>query len=730
MVAVLGFFLPPLPEQYKDLKAQNSLILVDRNGIPLRRELSQREGVNRWVPLSDISPILQASVIRAEDKRFFSHPGVDPVAIARATWMNLRNRRVVSGASTISQQLIRTLEPENKRSLSQKLCDSYWALRLELVYSKNEILEAYLNRVAFAPNVYGVNEASRYYFHKPQSNLSIAEAAVLAVTIRAPVALDPFIPDGNQELTQWTQHLIQALENDGTITADASRRAQSEELELSPEPPPFRAPHFCDLVLNEEIAQRGSVSTTLDLELQESVEGLVKSHLALLKKNNVGNAAVVVADVESGDVLALVGSAGYHRRKDGQHNAAVALRQPGSTLKPFTYALLLERVGQAGFILPDLNLYEDADLESFIPKNYDKHFHGPVSIRTALACSYNVPAVRALERVGTKNLLQLLRRLGFSDLTQPPEHYGLGLTLGDGSTSLFQLVGAYRSLARGGLYSPLRLLSNEESTPAERIISPQSAYLISDILTDKNARIPSFGSPNSLEFPFPCAVKTGTSKGYRDNWTVGYTSRFVVGVWVGNSDGQPMRDVSGITGAGPLFRDVILTLGRGEEFSRPPGLTLENVCTLSGSRANAVCPTTVEESSISPNSLQECTVCQKSERIVFDMPPLYRDWAKERGLPIKAGDSRYEDSGLKFVFPLDQDVFITDPDLPASNQRVKLRAVGGLGPYTWSVNEQRHTRTDLPQLWWQLKPGLNTIEVRDSRGETKSLQLRVVGQLY
>ena len=731
VLALLAFFLPPLPQQFRDLKADSSLVLTDRHGIPLRRQLSEREGVNSWLSLHEMGPTLRTTVVRAEDKRFYYHPGLDPVAVMRSVWLNLRDRKVVSGASTITQQLLRTLSPPGKRTLARKLVDSYWAVRLECRYSKEEILEAYLNRVAFGPNVYGVREASRYYFDKPPASLSVAECAALAVTIRSPITLDPFTQEGGDELRRWTGPLISSLRKDHLISAEAAERAQSEQLELSPDPPPFLAPHFCDLLLSQPVPGRGTVTTTLDLELQETVEGLVKSHLALLKEHNVGNAAVVVAEVESGDVLAMVGSGSYHRRRDGQHNAAVALRQPGSTLKPFTYALLLERVGQAGFILPDLNLYQNADKESFVPKNYDKHFHGPVSIRTSLACSYNVPAVRALERVGPENLLLLLRRLGFSDLTEPPEHYGLGLTLGDGSASLTQLVGAYRALARGGVYAPLRYLTDEPRPLDAKVLDPRCAYLITDILSDKNARIPSFGTPNVLEFPFPVAVKTGTSKGYRDNWTVGYTPKYVVGVWVGNSDGQPMRDVSGISGAGPLFRDVMLNLGDEGQFPSPPLLEEIKVCALSGLAAGAICPNQVTEKKLKESRIEACEVCRKekgSSRIVFDLPPLYHQWAAERGLP-QASAKENQGQGLRFVFPLTDDVFIADPDLPPENQRVKIRAVGGSGPYLWYRNGRRLEQTAEPSLWWQLAPGSHELEVEDSSGARKKLHLRVVGKI-
>lgn len=728
-LAAVLFFSPPLPQEYRDLRADSSLNLTDRHGVPLRRNLSAREGVNSWTSIEELPPVLIEAVLAAEDKRFYYHPGVDPLAMARASFDNVRHRRVVSGASTITQQLLRTLTPPIERGWKAKVKGVYWAVRTEFVYGKDEILEAYLNRVAFGPSVYGVEEASRYYFDKPASALSPAEAAALAVTIRSPSVLDPFTDQGQEELARWTGPLLAKLESNGSLSPDAAERARYQTLELNPDPPPFLAPHFCDLAQREALGLRGRVATTLDLKLQKFVEGSVRAHLELLAQHKVGNAAVVVADVESGEILAMAGSKDYHRRQDGQHNASISLRQPGSTIKPFTYALLMESSGNAGTVLPDLDIYEDSDLESFVPINYDKHFHGPVSIRTALGCSYNVPAVRALERVGTTALLDTLRKSGLHDLKETPEHYGLGLTLGDGSTSLIQLVGAYRVFARGGMYSPLTLLPSPSPVHGDSVLSERACYLTSDVLSDRQARIASFGSPNVLEFPFPVAVKTGTSKGYRDNWCIGYTPKHIVGVWVGNSDGSPMQDVSGITGAGPLFRDIMLQMGDGGEFPVPEGLTRVDLCNLSGLRANGRCPSTSVEPVFQEKPPENCKVCiEEAGTLVYDMPSLYRPWAVERGLPLPASNTGESTDGLRFVFPLAHDVFLTDPDLSLDYQRVKLRIAGGSPPYTWSIDGKDVSTTESTSLWWELKTGPHRIKVRDAKGSQRELPLEVVGE--
>lgn len=747
MALLVIYFSIPLPNEYKDLRQSISLQLLDRHGRPLRSQLSDRQGTDRWVSLDQISPHLIDAVLVAEDNRYQSHWGVDFVAVARAAGENLKAGQVVSGASTLTQQLLRTLRPAPERTWTQKLDEMFWATRLEWVYSKDEILEAYLNRVAFGPTVYGVEEASRYYFDKPARALSPSEASLLAVLIRAPATFDPFSDLGREELRRWSEPLLMEMAQRGLISQEAAERACSEEWELSSLAPPFQAPHFCDLVQRELQGHRGDQRTTLDLDLQGKVEGLVRTHLDLLKGHRVSNCAVVVAEVESGEVVAMVGSPDYHRRADGQYNAAVSYRQPGSTLKPFTYALLLEEVGQAGSLLPDLPLYESSDRESFIPKNYDEKFHGPVSIRTALGCSYNVPAVRALERVGVDTLLETLRRLGMDELTENPQHYGLGLTLGDGSVSLMQLVGAYRCLARGGLWSPLTLVARD-SLEEQRILSPQTSFLITDVLSDHAARIPSFGTPNVLEFPYPVAVKTGTSRGYRDNWTVGYTPRYLVGVWVGNSDGTPMLDVSGITGAGPLFRDVMLTLGDGGDFVRPEGLSKQPICSMSGQEPNEECPHRSTEWRIIGKKLERCTACRSLEvdlrtgqlaesatptqyrvqKFFYDLDPLYREWGQGQGLPLPPDAPTSQSDQFRLVYPLQDDVFLIDADLRNQFQRVMFRAVSGEPPYRWSLDGKVLSGEEGLSLWWVLERGEHTITIEDASGRTDSVRFGVRGQ--
>lgn len=737
VVGLLLFFLPELPDAYQDLRGDLSLQVTDRHGQPLRSVLSQRQGTDRWVGLDEIPQVLIDAVVWSEDRRFYQHPGLDPIAIFRALKDNIRAGTVVSGASTLNQQLLRTLGRPSQRSWLDKLEEGYWALRLEARYSKKEILEAYLNRVALGPTIYGVDEASRYYFDQPPQSLSLSEAAMLAVLIRAPSSFDPFSDTGQEELKIWTKQLLARMVAHRVVSKEAAERAAEERWELSDLPAPFEAPHFCDFVMPSLQNLRGGRRTSLDLDLQRNVEAMITNHLQLLKGHRVGNAAVVVADVESGEILALAGSADFGRAKDGQHNAATSLRQPGSTLKPFTYSLLLESVGHPASILPDLPLYATSHEPSFIPENYDGRFHGPVSIRSALGCSYNVPAVRALEQVGVEQLLRRLRQLGMVHLDQSPEYYGLGLTLGDGSVSLLELVTAYRALARGGRWSPLVGIPAAPGSfkPKDpEVFDSRIAFLLTDVMSDRRARFASFGTPNALEFAFPCAVKTGTSKGYRDNWCVGYTPKHVVGVWVGNSDGSPMLDVSGIAGAGPLFRDVMLSLGDGGDFARPEGLEQIEFCTLSGKLAGPDCPQKRLDWCLNDFKETPCTACVLTTagpggaaQLRFSLEPIYRQWAEENGL-LLVENPGHTTGRFRLVFPLDGDVFLKDPDLQPSHQKVKFKAVGGKAPYTWSVDGRDVQNSDDLDMWWPLQSGRHDVKIRDATGALDGISVRVVGK--
>ncbi len=610
----------PLDRELFQPSRTTSLRIVDRHGVLLREVLSEVEGRGRWCSLAEISPNLINAVIATEDARFWFHPGIDVPALLRAAWQNAQALRVVSGGSTITMQVIRGVSP-SPRTLPGKIREAWFALRLERMMTKEDILAQYLNRVSFGNQTFGADAAARLYFRKPPAQLSVAEAAFLAAIPNAPTIHDPYRRFDRVRARQL--YVLRRMEREGFISREERERAEQEPIMLAPPSTHFKAPHFTTMILQRlppsERARLEEIRTTLDDPLQKTAELMVQAHLQRLRRHNVTNAAVVVIDNRTRELRALVGSRDFFDNTiNGQVNGALALRQPGSALKPFTYALALEHGMTAADLLADIpRLNGDSDVD-FLPENYDRRYHGPVRVRVALACSYNIPAVRVVERFGEELLLRTLHAAGFTSLRRPASFYGVGLTLGNGEVTLLELANAYSALANGGYYSPLRVLDRLTYTrgwelPRESVdallsvgkqdstvlFSPQTTYIVTHILSDVHARAPAFGEHSSLNLPFPCAAKTGTSKDYRDNWTVGYTPRYTVGVWVGNFDGRPMKLVSGITGAAPLFRDLMQYLhppsDPGLEFQRPAGLTTARICPRSGMKPSKYCPGEVEE---------------------------------------------------------------------------------------------------------------------------------------
>ncbi len=650
----------------------------------------------------------------------------------------MRSLRFVSGGSTITQQVVRNIY-HIPHSIFGKILEAWYALRLEGTLSKQEILLQYFNRVPYGNGTFGVEAASRLYFDKPAEHLSLAEAAFIAALPNSPSSSNPY--RSMRRAHERMRFILKKMYEQKIVNKEEYDEAAAEPINIVEPQRHFRAPHFTEMVLQaipEEKRERVSeIRTTLDYNIQNVIEMLLKGHVALLRRQHVTNGAVVVLDNISGDVVALAGSVDFFDSlHDGQVNGALSLRQPGSTLKPFTYGVAFESGLTASDILPDLPYSvagEDVSGAGFSPENYDRKFHGPVRVRTALACSYNVPAIRVAEKIGVDALLKRLHDAGFSSLDRSASYYGLALTLGDGEVTLLELVRAYSALAKGGVYRSEKIILDTRDlsgsitqfvTPDSelQIFSPQISYILTDILSDNDARIPAFGVDSPINLPFECAAKTGTSKDYKDNWTVGFTPRWTVGVWVGNFDSKPMRRASGITGAGPLFRDIMLYLeqrGTGGEFHRPEGLVDVNVCPESGLLPNKNCPGTLREIFIEGTEPKDSCTVHRMYRIdartgafanrstpkpfaadkLFEIyPPVFDQWAAEEKIPkpnfgSEAMSMMVDDRGadddesgrsLKLVgsdfaitLPEDGAIYKIDPVLRREYQTVKITIAVG-----------------------------------------------------
>ena len=563
----------PLPRVFQ------TTILYDRNGTKLAEVVE--EGYRTWVPLSRISPDLINALLATEDSTFYTNPGYDARRVLGAMMQNAEAGEVISGASTVTMQLARQLffTPEERfeQTMDRKVYETLLAQDLTLNYSKDEILEMYLNLVHFGRTVYGIEAAANLYFNKSAAALTLAEASLLAGIPQAPADYDPI---NNYDAIKQRQGVVLSLMvRHGYITQAEATAVFQTELVFNPnmERPPLYAPHFVQYVTGEvnrlrpgEDARRSGlrIFTTLDLPMQQLAERVVREQVDSLRATyDLSNSALVALKPGTAEILVMVGSADFYNTDiAGQVNVATSLRQPGSAIKPILYALAMNdlKISPATVIWDVAANYNLDKTEQYAPLNYDLSFHGPVTARTALANSYNVPAVKLLDALGVERMLEGARAMGIQSLTRGTSWYGLSLTLGGGEVTLLDLTTAFHTIANAGQYIPPRSILYTTGAPdgrdfsnlvaePQQVISPESAYLVTDIMSDNRARTPAFGENNMLRLSLPAAAKTGTTTDYRDNWTEGFTRYLVAGVWAGNSDGRPMRNTSGVTGAAPIW---------------------------------------------------------------------------------------------------------------------------------------------------------------------------------
>ena len=696
---VVCLMLLPRPVGGEEVSLAPSLQIYDRYGVPVRGYLSENQTYYRPVPLAQISPWLVLAAVAAEDKRFFVHSGVDYKAVLRAAWQNALAGEVVSGASTITQQLARVIEPR-PRTLWGKAKEAWNALMLERGKTKEEILEEYFNLLEFGNLTQGAQAAAYYYFGCSAEELSVAQAAMLAGMIQSPVRFDP--SKHPQAAKKRRNAVLKLMRQNGFIDESVYQTALKEPLSVQPAARPFSAPHFTRYLASLLPPATADVYSTLDSRLQTRAGEIIQNQLAKLQDENVTNAAAVVLDNQTGGVLAYVGSADfYDEAHSGQVDGVRALRQPGSALKPFVYALGFEKDFYPSGLIKDEDTFFPG---GYRPRNYDGSFHGFVSAREALACSYNIPVVKVAEAVGVPNILAALRGLGFDSLSRPSDFYGLGLSLGSGEVRLLELANAYASLARGGLYKPVLLAQTPAvSSPGgpKQVLSAQSSFLVTDILADNSARAAAFGLNSALNVPFEMAAKTGTSKDYRDNFAVGYTPRWTIAVWAGNFDGAPMRRVSGVSGAAPILHDLAVYMQRlypSPSFKAPQGVSAVTVCAQSGLPAGENCAQT------------------RLDYFIKGRVPAEKCSGKHEN---KEGEK------VKIISPSHKDVFKLDPSIPLESQQLHFQSSAPQGSAcSWSLNGKK-----LPgraaSTWWPLQAGKFNLQV-DCPGGGDSITFEVL----
>lgn len=601
--------------------------IYDRHGQLLYQ--IYRDENRTLIKLSDLPPHLIHATIASEDRSFYSHPGISLTGIARALYENTKcftlhaSCTTLQGGSTITQQLVKNAFLSPEKTLQRKLKEVVLALWTETIYSKDEILEFYFNYVPYGGTAYGIEEASQYYFGHSATSLNLSEAALLAGLPIAPTTFSPF--SSHPYLAKIRQHqVLNKMANYGYLTEPELLQALSDSLSFRPPRTNIHAPHFVMYVqellverFGEDMVYRGGleVVTSLDLQLQQMLETNIANELAKLQALRVGNGAGLILDPSSGEILAMVGSKNFFDpTNDGQVNLTLQARQPGSSIKPLTYTLaFMNGFTPASQINDSPICFTSPGSPPYCPKNYDNRFHGSLTLRTALASSYNIPAIKLLNTLGVENLVELGRSLGITTWNDS-SRYGLALTLGGGEITMLELSSAYAAFANGGYYlAPHAILSvrNHATLPLhpqpapKQVIPSNVAYQITSILSDNQARSPAFGLHSVLNVKgHEVAVKTGTSNDLRDNWTIGYTTNYLVATWVGNNDNTPMSSVaSGITGASPIWQQTILTLLQDSpphRFTVPSNLVQLNLSCTSPPRYEYFIPGTEPKNPCSP----------------------------------------------------------------------------------------------------------------------------------
>jgi 1A family penicillin-binding protein len=753
-----------------------SVRIEDRFGRLLYEVLPEETGRHTTVPLEQIPLALRQATIATEDQSFYVNPGVDLRGILRSLWIDLRGGETVAGGSTITQQVARNLlleEERTERSLRRKLRESLLAWQLTRRFSKDEILGLYMNQTYYGGLSFGVEAAAQTFFGKPAAELDLAESAILAGLPQAPALYNPFT---DLEAAKTRQAVVlDLMEKQGYITTDQRLLAEHEPLVLASTPYPMEAPHFVLMVESqldeiftpEEINSHNGVivRTTLNLDWQHLAERAIQRQIEELKNSkdglghNVNSAALVALDPTNGEILALVGSPDYFNTDNaGALNMALSPRQPGSAIKPIMYSAVLDPTHPqpwtaATMILDVTTTFATHDGKAYTPTNYDGLEHGPVLLRQALASSLNIPAVATLNHLGVESMLDQAARLGITTLSQPAD-YDLSLALGVGEVRLIDLTAAFGVFANQGYrLTPQAILEITDSqgeilytpqpAPQTRVIDQRVAWLISDILSDDSARALGFGSGSVLNLDRPAAVKTGTTTNFHDNWTVGYTPDLVVGVWAGNTNNEAMRDVTGLTGAAPIWHEFMRAVLTGKPettFQQPPGLVQVEICTLSGLLPTEECPYHRWEWFI--NGTQPVTydtiyklvtidratgkladastpLERQTQILVLDLPPQAHPWARTQGLTLLSdllpttsqGSSVPPQSSalLSLLSPAANSVYQITPTLPLDAQRllVEAAAASGVQQVTLWVDGTPIGVFNQPpyQAWWTLSPG-------------------------
>ena len=741
----------PLPTDR--LHPPSSTVVLDREGNLLRAFLAPDEMWRINVTAEEVSPALREAVLAYEDRRFYSHSGVDLIAVARAAWVNGRAGRVLQGGSTLTMQVARMMEPK-PRTLVSKVIEAFRAWQLELWYSKKEILALYFNMAPYGGNLVGVGAASYFYFDKHPSQLSLGEAALLAAIPNNPNQNRPDLNEAGARAARTK--VLGLMAGQGEITTTARDEAGSEPVPAKRYELPFLAPHLAVQLAGQHVdAER--LATTLDARLQARAEQMLYDHLKPWMGQGITNGAVVILDNQTQDVLALVGSrAFWDEANEGQVNGATAPRSPGSALKPFIYALALDR----GLIAPQTLLYDvPVDFSGYRPENYDRTYNGVVAAEEALIRSLNVPAVNLAAKLHGDGIYQFMKKAHVKTLTEPSHHYGLSLILGGCEVTLLELVNLYAGLANGGRFRPYRLLQSDPQVEGEALLDPGAAFIISEILS--KLRRPELPAVWEWSRDMPkVAWKTGTSYGHRDAWSVGFTPRYTVGVWIGNMDGKGAPALVGAEVAAPLLFAIFshLEANTGQRwFLQPADVEGRRICSVSGGLATPRCPTTRTESflpgrsPVKPCHLHQivmvdketghrlCSHCRQgrdyTEHVVAHWPAEIAVWLEKNGYPLDdipehlPSCNRVADGDPPVIRSPQPDAeYRLRAGVPAAFQKILLDASvsNQTSEIYWFVDgEMIYSGPPTERVFLTPEPGTHTLLCMDDEGRSSEVEITI-----
>lgn len=749
--------------------------LQDRNGKFLGEVGAEDGQENGYWPLETLPPRVAAATVAVEDRRFYSHPGVDPISCIRALRQNLTAGKRISGASTLAMQVARMQDP-GPRSYFRKIREALTAVFLTWRYGREAVLRHYLRIVPYGNRIHGIDYAARRYFDKPVEDLSWAEIAFLAAIPQAPAHMNPFTATGHSAATTRGRRILNLLLAAGKLSRDeyvlACGQIRNLDVPLLRERP--RSAMHAILHLEGMLTgganrvrstARPIVKTTLDLDIQEEVAWTTFEALSAWEPKGAENGAVIVVDRLSNEVLAWIGSSDYFNPEhSGSIDYASVPRSPGSTLKPFIYAQALDR----GVITP-ATILDDIERGAGGIINADKSFMGPLLPRVALANSRNVPAANLLHQLGMENGYDFMRDLGLHDGTQSPERFGLGLTIGAMPVTLEHLVRAYTVLAREGKYGDLVWYEGQPETGCRQLLTEETARIVTLFLSDPLARLPSFTRMGAMEYPFPVAVKTGTSSRFRDAWTVAYTPRYVAGVWIGDPDYKPMNHLSGYRAAAELMQRILFRLHKDDlqglkdlGFPPPRGFEPVRLCALTGRLATDACPKVhiewfkpgtgpmehcdahvrlaVDKRSGRPASLRTPAEYVETRNFV-NLPPRYAEWMSDAGLrplprpsdisPMIESAATRNNPKLTITAPENRMRLIRDPETPDDNATLALKAIidTAAPQLLWYVDGLPFQLVEYPYTArWPIVSGRHTFQVRLPNTPVVSSSINVIVQ--